>query len=32
MDNVFSWIFLGNVNGVLILSHDHMQKNNEVFD
>ena len=25
--NVLSWIFLGNVKGVLILSQDHMQKN-----
>ena len=29
-DNVFSWIFIGNVKGVLILSHDHMQKNNDI--
>ena len=29
-DNIFSWIFIGNVKGVLILSHDHMQKNNDI--
>lgn len=30
--DVFSWIFIGNVKGVLILSRDHMQKNNKIFD